>query len=102
MSLGENTKCDLSAGIAKLDIEALTNQVENHFYSLVSQMSEKTDKIRASCMTKEERKDTLLSMTAHGSKTIMQLSKQIAETVELLYTLYESGDRHVEIINNLS
>ena len=89
----------MSAGIAKLDITALTNQMENHFYSLVNQLNKKTGKIKASCLTEEDRKDTLLTMIAYESKSIIQLSEQIAKTAELLHTLYDSDDRDIEIIN---
>ena len=63
-------------------------------------MNENTNKIRSNSFTEEDRKDTLLSMVAYGSNTIMQLSKQISETSELLHTLYESKDRTIEIVNS--
>ncbi len=98
MSLGKNTKCDLSAGFAKLDLEKLTNQVEIHFFSLMEKMKKQTTNVLDNSLSKEDRKDSLLSMSAHGSDTVMRLSKQIAETTELLHTLYNTEDREIEVI----
>ena len=98
MSL-EFTKCDLSAGIAKIDLKALTNQTENRFYSLMEQLGKKVNEARDNSMTKEDRKETLLSMVSHGSQSIMRLSSDIAVTAELLYTLYNTDDRKIEIVS---
>jgi hypothetical protein len=98
MSLGNKTKCDLSAGIAKLDVKALTKQTENHFYSLITMMKNEVSDVRNNSLTEEQRKDALLSMVSHRSDLIKRLSEQIAETSELLYTLYNIDDRNVEVI----
>ena len=98
MSLGEKTKCDLSAGIAKLDLTVLTKQTENHFYSLMGQLGRKVNEITANSMKKEDRKEQLLSMAAHGAKGLCTLTDTIAEVTELLHTLYNTDDREIEII----
>ena len=96
MSLGDNTKCDLSAGIAKIDLEKLTNQVEIHFYGIVSKIRQKADAIQYA--DKEDRKDNISSMSSTGAKDFINMAKNLAETTELLHTLYEMSDREIEIV----
>ena len=98
MSLGENTKCDLSAGIAKIDLKVLTKQVEIHFYTILSQMETEISNARNNSLTLENRKDTLLSMASTGARAIQMLSKQLSETTELLHTLQNTDDREIEVI----
>ena len=94
------TKCDLSAGIAKLDLTALKNQTEIHYFSLMEKMEKQVSDVRNNCLTPEDRKKSLLSMSAHGSDTVTRLEKQIAETTELLHTLYNTDGREIEIIRD--
>jgi len=98
MSLGKTTKCDLSAGLAKLDLGKLTKQVEIHYYSLLEQMKNKMTEIKNNSISYDDRKEALLSMASHGADSVSRLAEQIAETTELLYTLYNTEDREVEII----
>jgi len=98
MSLGENTKCDLSAGIAKLDIEILTKQVEIHFYKLVNDIRQKMSDIQYETLSVEKRKENVFKMTVSGADTLINLSKNLAETAELLHTLQEKTDRKIEIV----
>ena len=96
MSLGDNTKCDLSAGIAKIDIEKLTKQIELHFYSIVNKIRKKADIIQYANI--QDRRVNVASMSSTGAKDFIQLSKNLAETTELLHTLYESSERTIEIV----
>lgn len=98
MSLGENTKCDLSAGVAKIDFHVLVKQTENHYYGLLKQMQKQTGEVLNDSFKVENRKEVLLKMSAHGADSLKRLAEQIAETGELLYTLYNSDDREVEMI----
>jgi len=98
MSLGENTKCDLSAGIAKLDIEILTKQVEIHFYKLVNDIRQKMSDIQYETLSVEKRKENVFKMTVSGADTLINLSKNLAETAELLHTLQEKTERKIEIV----
>ena len=98
MSSGDFTKCDLSAGLAKLDLTVLKKQTENHFYSLMREMEKQVKEVINESMTIEDRKEQLLSMTSHKSKSIIRLSNQIAEVSELLHTLYNTDDREIEIV----
>ena len=98
MSLGEKTKCDLSAGTAKLDLTVLRKQTENHFYSLMGKLGRKVNEVTSNSMTEKDRKDQLLSMTAHGAKGLCTLTEQIAEVTELLHTLYNTEGREITIV----
>jgi len=98
MSLGEKTKCDLSAGIAKIDLAILTKQTEAHFYSLLSEMEIEVANVRNNSLTLEDRKGALLSMAATGAKTIQRIADNLAETTELLHTLYNTDEREIVII----
>ena len=98
MSLGEKTKCDLSAGHAKLDLEILKKQIEIHFYSLLSEMETEVANVRNNSLTADDRKDALLSMASTGAKTIQRIADNLAETTELLHTLYNTDKREIEII----
>ena len=98
MSLGNVTKCDLSAGKAKLDLVILTKQVEIHYYSLLEKMRNKMAEVRNDSMSFTNRKEALLSMASTGADTVLRLAEQIAETTELLYTLYNTTDREIEIV----
>ncbi len=98
MSLGKNTKCDLSAGVAKIDLEVLTKQTENHFFSLIRKLEKRTNEVLNGSLNKKDRENTLSAMSAVGSDVMMSLTKQIAETTELLHTLYESTNRSIEIV----
>ena len=92
------TKCDLSAGIAKLDIEILTKQVEIHFYKLVNDIRQKMSDIQYETLSVEKRKENVFKMTASGANDIINLSKNLAETAELLHTLQEKTERKIEIV----
>lgn len=98
MSLGQSTKCDLSAGLAKIDLEVLKRQTEIHYYSLLKQLKQKTEEVLNDSLSFTNRKEALLSMSAHGADTMKRITEQIAETTELLYTLYNTDDREIEII----
>jgi hypothetical protein len=98
MSLGQNTKCDLSAGLAKLDLQVLIRQTEIHYYSLLREMKSKTEDVLNDSLSFTNRKEALLSMSATGADTVSRLAEQIAETTELLHTLYNTDDREIEII----
>lgn len=99
MGLGTKTECDLSAGIAKIDFDILTAQMEKRFYSLVDKVTAQTVSIKSDSLTEESRKEVLLSMVSHGSRTLLQTAQEIAEVSELLHTLYNSKDREIEIVN---
>lgn len=98
MSLGKNTKCDLSAGQAKLDITELTRQIELRFYSLVELLKTKTQNIMYNSLTEKDRKDTVSSMSCYGSDELLKISIEIAKTTELLYTLQEREGREITLV----
>jgi hypothetical protein len=98
MSLGKHTKCDLSAGIANLDISELANQMEIHFYSLIRKMENKTSEILNNSLTEDDRKRTVSTMSCYGSDELIQLSEQIAKTAELLHTLQERKGREITTV----
>jgi hypothetical protein len=98
MSLGQNTKCDLSAGLAKLDLEKLTDQTEIHFYNLLKKIGSKVIAVKNDSLTKDARIDNVLSMASSGTTEIKRWVEQLAETTELLHTLYHSDDREIEIV----
>ena len=97
MSLGKNTKCDLSAGTAILDIEKLTKQVELHFYSIIDKIRQKASDIQYDTLKVEDRKNSVSSMSSTGADNFIRLSKDLAETTELLNTLYNTKDRKISI-----
>jgi len=96
--LGKHTKCNLSAGVAKLDLEKLTNQVEIHFYYLMNKMREKVSAVQYDTVEIDNRKHALSDMSSTGADNIISLAKNIAETSELLHTLFETANRKIEII----
>ena len=98
MALGENTKCDLSAGIAKLDLETLKTQMEIHFYSQMEKVRKQTSNVLNNFLTQEDKDKALLSMTSHGSQSLMSATQNISEIAELLHTLYNTDDREIVII----
>jgi len=98
MGLGDHTKCNLSAGKAELDVEALTRQTERHFYSLIRKMDKKTSEVLNGSLTEEDRKETVSSMSCTGSKELSGLVIDISETAELLHTLQERKDRVLSIV----
>jgi hypothetical protein len=95
--LGTFTKCDLSAGEAKLDLVMLTKQMEIHFYGLMDKMRKKVTDIQYQ-IEPDQRKDNVASMSSTGSKDILNMAQNIAEVTELLHTLHETTDRVVEIV----
>lgn len=98
MSLGKYTKCDLDANTAKLDLAILTKQIEIHYYSLLEKMQNKVSEVRNDSISFTIRKEALLSMASTGADTVSRLAEQIAETTELLYTLYHTSERKIEIV----
>ena len=98
MSLGKYTECDLSAGLAKLDLNILTKQIENHFYSLLGKMQNKITEVKNNSLTIIDRESMVSTMSSTGSDTVTRLAEQIAETTELLHTLYNTANREIEII----
>ena len=99
MSLGKYTKCDLDANTAKLDLTILIKQVEIHYYSLLEKMENKVSEVRNDSISFTNRKEALLKMASTGSDKVSRLAEQIAETTELLYTLYNTAGRKIEIVN---
>ena len=97
MSLGKHTKCDLSAGIAKIDLEKLTKQIMIHFYSMVNDIRQKTSDLQNN-LTEEDRKKSVSSMSSTGADNLISLAKNLGETTELLHTLYEVSGREIEIV----
>jgi hypothetical protein len=95
--LGTYTKCDLSAGKAKLDLEMLTKQMEIHFYGLIDKMRKKVTDIQYQTDL-DQRKDNVASMSSTGSKDILNMAQNIAEVTELLHTLNETENREIEIV----
>jgi hypothetical protein len=98
MSLGNKTKCDLSAGIAKLDIDKVKEQIEIHYYSLLEKMEKKMSNIRNNSLTSENRREEISSMSATGANDVLRLAEQIATTTELLHTLNNKKDRTIKIV----
>jgi hypothetical protein len=98
MALGEKTKCDLSGGLAKLDLQALTNQTEIHFYTILSSIEKKVQEVKYDTVTEKTRKDRVLSMVSTGSREIIRLTNRLAEVAEVLHTLYHTDDRKIEIV----
>lgn len=98
MSLGKYTECNLSAGVAKIDLAKLTNQVEIHYYSLLDKMRKKMSDVQYDNQKPESRTNALSCMSSTGSDEVMRLANQIAETTELLHTLYETSERKIEIV----
>ena len=96
--LGKYTKCDLSAGVAKLDLEKLTKQVELHFYSLMNRMREKISTVQYDTVEIDNRKHALSSMSSTGADDIITMAQNIAETSELWHTLHETANRKIEIV----
>lgn len=96
--LGKHTDCDLSAGLAKIDLAKLTRQVEIHFYSLMSSMQNQASVLQQGIPTKESRKEVLASMSSTGADSMIATANNIAEVSELLHTLYETSGREIEII----
>lgn len=96
--IGKHTNCDLSADLAKIDLEKLTKQVEIHFYSLIGSIRQKTSEIQYKTLKKEDRIESVSSMSSTGSDELIKLSKNLAETAELLHTLQETEGRQIEII----
>ena len=94
----KHTKCDLSAGEAKLDLEMLTKQMEIRFFTLTRRIAKKTSDIQNGSLDVAARRKTVSSMCCIGSDEFINLSQQLAETTELLHTLYETSDREIEII----
>ena len=97
MSLGENTQCDLSGGLAKIDLPMLTKQMEIHFYGLMDKMRKKVTDVQYQTEP-DKRKENVASMSSTGSKDILNMAQNIAEVTELLHTLNETTDRTIEIV----
>ncbi len=98
MSLNQHTKCDLSGEKAVIDLSAMTAQIEKRLYNLISTMNKKMSDVRENSFTIEGREKTVLSIVAHENETIIRLAKDIAETSELLHTLYNRGNgRKIEL-----
>lgn len=96
--LGKHTDCDLSAGLAKIDLVKLTKQVEIHFYSLMNSMRHAASEIQYGNLTPEKRREALASMSSTGADSMIATANNIAEVSELLHTLYETSGRDIEII----
>lgn len=83
--LGETTKCDLSAGIAKIDKVALIGRLNNHYLATIK-------KLRLRLV---DYSDDISSCSCLG-KDLEYMTKEIKRTAELLHTLIESdNDREI-------
>jgi len=98
MSLGDFTKCDLSAGLAKIDLEMLTKQIEIYYYSMLDKMRQKMSEVQYDNTSVDNRRNAIASMSSTGSTAITRLANNIAETSELLHTLYNTDNREIEIV----
>jgi len=95
MSLGDFTKCNLDGDKATLDMTALKTQIERRFYSLVRQIEKKTSEVGNNSLTEEQRKEAVFTMTVYGNNDLLQLSKDLAKTAELLHTLNNLNGREL-------
>lgn len=93
----KHTKCDLSAGVAKVDLPMLITQMEIRFFTLMGRIRKKASDIQYDNLTPEARMKSVSTMCCTGSDEFIHLSQQLAETTELLHTLYETSDRKIEI-----
>ena len=98
MSLGDYTKCDLSYGLAKLDITAIEKQLTTLLVMLANNMR---DILSPHSIVKTDFKEQVSSFSCTGSRSLMLLSKHFAETAEVLHTIQESNTREIECVNLL-
>lgn len=86
MSLGETTKCDLSAGIAKVDYAILLQLLRNYV-----KLSNKGLKDEIDSYTPFEcNNDGAFHCCVHG-KTLHYKVEEIRKIAELIYTLEEAN-----------
>lgn len=97
--IGQHTKCDLSFGLAKLDIEMVKKHIEIHFHAQLDKMGKLVSNVRDNSLTEEDRQSQVSSMSAHGTDSMLMLAQTIAETTEILSTLYGTDCREIETVN---
>ena len=60
----------------------------------------KTAKVLNNSLTEEDRRGNVSCLVSSGSDDLIRKVNSIATVAELLYTLYESTDREIEIIRD--
>ena len=101
MSLSSFTKCDLSAGIAKLDITELYEQLQRRLYNLTTLAKAKLEIQVTALPTVKDTDKFAADFCCTGARCIKQLVYDIERTAELLHTIAETQDREIICINLL-
>lgn len=86
MSLGDVTKCDLSAGVAEIDREILIEMLKHYYWSIEQKLHNMTANVST-------QGGTVFNVVCTEGKKIHLLTMDLRQTAELLYTLQESITR---------
>ena len=97
MSLGNHTKCDLSAGVAKLDLTALQNTLQTAYFKAMNELRRECDVNGFESQTRYT--ESLLEMVSHRHRSMELLMLHIGQVAELAYTVDRSGGKKIEIVN---
>ena len=86
MSLGDCTKCDLSAGVAKIDYSALLQLLRNYLKAVNKNLKDEVD----SYTPFEYNNDGAFHCCVYGN-TLFYKVNEIRKIAELLYTFEEAN-----------
>ena len=99
MSLGDVTKCDLDADIAKLDLKALSQSLNFMFVKLAQEIYTNSERM-AHCIRNEDVQQRMFECTVHEGKQLAHLIDELRQVSELAHTAHEAlnSDRQVHIV----
>ncbi|MFW5879320.1 MAG: hypothetical protein ACOCUV_00705 [bacterium] len=102
MSLGQKTKCDLSADVAKLDVKELEDILEQAFINTTHEICNMCNVYgRINTPENKEVSDIAFEFVCHESKMLISLAEQLGKIAEVYRTIhvYNLTDRKLVPVN---
>lgn len=101
MSLGETTKCNLSAGCMKVDKAVLAESLDNYYRLLLQQLFELADNYRNDRPSIKQYGGhySLLGFISHGGRNLEYKIKELRKVAELAYTIPHERD-NIQFMEN--
>jgi len=97
MSLGMNTKCDLDAEVAKIDLTALGNVLQTAYFKAIIELKDLAEMPQIGVPANYT--NSLASMVSHQHQTMTRHVVYLGQLAELARTVDQAANREVKIVN---
>lgn len=97
MSLGSFTKCDLSDGVAKIDLSALGNVLQTAYFKAMVELGKECRV--PNFADPEKYTESLLEMIAYRHRSMELLMLHMGQLAELAHTVNQCNGKKIKIVN---